>query len=57
MRQIRRFRIEQNDPELMRENKKMAATYRKEAKKVVLVKFRKPEPVAPELELMKNSLE
>ena len=43
-----------DDPELMRENKKMAESHMKAAKQVVLVKFQKPEPVAPELELMKK---
>ena len=41
-----------DDPDLMEENKKMMDVYVKAGKQVVLVKFRKPEPVSPELELV-----
>jgi hypothetical protein len=44
-----------DDPDLMLENKNMADAYVKAGKQVVLVKFRRPEPVAPELELVKIS--
>lgn len=43
-----------DDREMMRENKKMANAHVKTGKQVVLVKFRKPEPVAPEVELLKK---
>lgn len=43
-----------DDPDLMRENKKTADAHVKAGKQVVLVKFRKPEPVTPELELVKR---
>lgn len=43
-----------DNPDLMRENMKMAEIHIKAGKQVVLVKFRTPEPVAPELELMKG---
>jgi hypothetical protein len=43
-----------DDPQLMGKNKKMAEIHRKAGKQVVLVKFRKPEQVTPELELMKK---
>lgn len=42
-----------DDPDLMRENKNMADAHVKAGKQVVLVKFRRPEPVNPELELVK----
>ena len=43
-----------DDPDLMRENKKMAEIHIKAGKQVVLVKFRRPQPVAPEFELVKK---
>ena len=43
-----------DDPDLMRANNKMADAHVKAGKQVVLVKFRKPEPVTPELELVKR---
>lgn len=43
-----------NDSDLMRENKKIAEDHSKAGKQVVLIKFRTPELVAPELEVMKR---
>lgn len=43
-----------DDPALMRENKKMADALIKAGKQVVLIKLRRPEPVTPELELVKR---
>lgn len=43
-----------DDPDLMLENKKAADAHLAAGKQVVLVKFRRPEPVAPELELAKR---
>lgn len=43
-----------DDPELLRENKKTAKQGVKEGKQVVVVKFRKPEVITPELELLRK---
>jgi hypothetical protein len=43
-----------DNPDLIRENKKMAETHIKAGKQVVLVKFERPQPVAPEFELVKR---
>lgn len=43
-----------DNPDLMQENMKMAEIHMKAGKQVMWVKFRTPEPVAPELELMKK---
>ena len=43
-----------DDPEMMRQNRKMADAYAKTGRPVILVKLRKPEVVSPELELLKG---
>ncbi|MBI3621658.1 MAG: hypothetical protein HY208_05660 [Nitrospirae bacterium] len=43
-----------DDPELLRENKKTAEQGVQEGKQVVVVKFRKPEAITPELELLRK---
>jgi hypothetical protein len=41
-----------DDPNVMRENKKIAEMQRKAGKEVALITFRRPKPVTPALELM-----
>ncbi len=41
-----------DDPELTRENRRLADSLLDQGEKVVLIKFKKPEVVAPELELL-----
>jgi len=43
-----------NDSEMMRENKRTADQMAKAGKQVVLVKFRKPEFITPEMELLRS---
>jgi hypothetical protein len=46
--------LPQDDSELMRENTRLAKAQVSAGKQVILFKFRRPEPVTPEFELVKG---